>query len=129
MTQPNEEKLKASGFNLSRRNTRWMKVEATDPGGIGEKDIVVRWEQEFTIFTPDQWDEMQSQSVGQNIKDGTVDLKGMTDVDGEPLEYSPELIEACVDEAWILRGMSEAQNVVQGGMTNKRYANALKKLN
>ena len=129
MTQPNEEKLKASGFNLSARNTRWIKVEAIDPGGIGEKDIVLRWKQQFTIFTPDEWDGMQSQSVGQNIKDGTVYLEGITDIDGEILEYSLELMDACVDSNWILRGMTEAQNVVQGGMTNKRYAKALKNLN
>ena len=129
MRQVDEQKLKASGFNLSRRNTRWMKVEATDPGGIGEKDIVVRFEQEFTIFTPDQWDEMQSASVGQNIKDGTKNLRGMTDVEGNELEYSAELIDSCVDEAWILRAMSEAQSVVQGAMTNKKYAKALKNLN
>lgn len=103
---------------ISKRTTRKIKVKCVEPLDLGE-ERKYQFTAEFKRIDKAVWSEMMKNgtTIEESLRHGLLNIEHAKDVDGNGLPFSPELVDAFLEEPWIVSGLSRAQLAVQGGVT------------
>lgn len=115
---------------LSKKKTRKIKVKAVCPGDNLNKSEL-EFTAEFKLLPRSDWDGMleQEESTYNMIKAGLVGIEDFKDLEGNPHPYSEELVEALLDEPYMVRALYTSQIAIQTGMTQSELYKAAKRKN
>lgn len=105
-------------ITLSKKNTRKIKVEATEPGDFTEITKHT-FTAEFKIIPNDEWKQLLEDDAQLHdvLKRGLVNVEGVADDAGKELPFTSDLVEALLSEPWIVAPLFKAQMAVQGGVS------------